>query len=164
MIENVGLVSLAIAIFVLSSLVEYWLHRLMHRYPHKCQFHVDHHQENTGQGVLGEFLDYGKVVLPIPALLMAVSWKVGLSVLTGASVYALFAAYAHQLQHDNPTQCFWMRMPVHYVHHKHNQWHHNFGLGVDWWDRVFGTYQPEEWLTAAELTQPQRGLLHVRWW
>ena len=33
-------------------------------------------------------------------------------------------------------------MPVHYIHHRHQQWRENFGIGVDLWDRLFGTYQP----------------------
>jgi len=44
-----------------------------------------------------------------------------------------------------------MKMPVHYVHHKYGMWHHNFGLAVDWWDHVFGTYKPVEWLTEEEV-------------
>jgi len=75
---------------------------------------------------------------------------VGISFFLGMLFYAAFAAYAHQLQHENPTACFWMKMPVHYVHHEYKQWHHNFGLGVDWWDRIFGTYKPVEWLTEKE--------------
>lgn len=43
-------------------------------------------------------------------------------------------------------------------------WHHNFGLAVDWWDRVFGTYKSVEWLTDKELQQPERGYLQLRWW
>ena len=30
-------------------------------------------------------------------------------------------------------------MPTHYVHHKFNMWHYNFGIALDIWDRVFRT-------------------------
>ena len=33
-------------------------------------------------------------------------------------------------------------MPTHYVHHKFNMWHYNFGMALDIWDRVFRTYKP----------------------
>ncbi|HAA28470.1 MAG TPA: fatty acid hydroxylase, partial [Cyanobacteria bacterium UBA8553] len=33
-----------------------------------------------------------------------------------------------------------------------------------WWDHVFGTYKPVEWLTQEELTQPERDYLQLRWW
>ncbi|MEP0891440.1 MULTISPECIES: sterol desaturase family protein [unclassified Leptolyngbya] len=159
-----GLGLVFVGTFLFSSLVEYWLHRLMHVRPDKCQFHVDHHAENTGQGVFKEFLEYMKVVVPIPLILLLFSWKVSLAFFLGAVTYAIFSAYAHQLQHDNPTKCFWMPMPVHYVHHTYGQWHHNFGLGVDWWDRIFGTYKPTDWETSIDPTEPERSALQVRWW
>lgn len=150
--------------FVFGSFVEYWMHRLMHIYPKTFEFHINHHKKNEGQGVLGEFRDYfkGGFILLLPLFLY--SWEVGISWFLGGLTYAIFAAYAHQLQHENPTKCFWMKMPVHYVHHKYNQWKHNFGLGVDWWDRIFGTYKEVEWLTETELTQPEMRLFQVRWW
>ena len=44
--------------FVISSLVEYWVHRLMHK-PYKLgEKHRDHHRRNAGQGVIWEFRDY----------------------------------------------------------------------------------------------------------
>ncbi|NEO25736.1 MAG: sterol desaturase family protein [Kamptonema sp. SIO4C4] len=150
--------------FVASSLVEYWIHRLMHANAKVGERHRDHHRRNEGQGVLWEFLDYVKgAFLPMLALFL-VSWPLGLSWFLGGLTYAAFSAYAHQLQHENPTKCFWMKMPVHYVHHKYNMWHHNFGLGVDWWDHVFGTYKPVEWLTEDELQTTRPSFLQLRWW
>ena len=148
--------------FIFASFVEYWLHRLMHKVPEKCEFHVEHHREGTGQGVFKEFLEYFKVVIPLPLIIVWFSWQFALCFFLGALTYAVFSAYAHQLQHDNPTQCFWMPMPVHYVHHRYNQWHHNFGLGVDWWDHVFGTYKPVEW--REDCDEPLGGPLYIQWW
>ncbi|MBE9012586.1 fatty acid hydroxylase family protein, partial [Pseudanabaenaceae cyanobacterium LEGE 13415] len=117
-----------------------------------------------GQGVLWEFFDYLKGTILIMGLLFFVSFEAGLGWFLGGLVYAAFSSYAHQLQHENPTKCFWMKMPVHYVHHKYGMWHHNFGLAVDWWDHVFGTYKPVEWLTEEELSQGDRNYLQLRWW
>jgi sterol desaturase/sphingolipid hydroxylase (fatty acid hydroxylase superfamily) len=159
----VGLACFAIA-FILASLVEYWVHRLMHQ-PYKLgERHRDHHRRNEGQGVLWEFRDYVKSTILIMGLLFWVSLEAGIGWLLGALVYAAFSSYAHQLQHENPTKCFWMPMPVHYVHHKYGMWHHNFGLAVDWWDHVFGTYKLVDWLTDEELSQPERGYFQLRWW
>ncbi len=150
--------------FVLASLVEYWVHRLMHLPLQLGERHRDHHRRGEGQGVLLEFLDYlkGAFVLMLPPYLISLS--AGLSWTLGAIAYAAFSAYAHQLQHENPRKCFWMPMPVHYVHHKYGMWHENFGLGVDWWDRVFGTYKPVDWLTEDELQRPDQGRFQLRWW
>lgn len=151
-----------VAAFVFASFVEYWLHRLMHVSPKVGQRHRDHHRRNEGQGVLWEFRDYvlgSAIAMAIPFFF---SLTVGLGWASGALVYAAFSAYAHQLQHENPRKCFWMKMPVHYVHHKYGMWNHNFGLGVDWWDHIFGTYKLVEW--PAEDDLPELSMLAVRWW
>ena len=57
--------------------------------------------------VLQEFRDYAMVVL-LSLLAFLISVTVGISFLLGSIVYAAFSAYAHQLQHENPTKCFWM--------------------------------------------------------
>src|SRR5438132_3005673 len=79
-------------------------------------------------------------------------------------IYAVFAAYAHQLQHDNPDMVFWMPRPVHHLHHKHHMWRHNFGILVDWWDRVFGTYQYVEWQRQKPMREHGLGaLFRITW-
>jgi sterol desaturase/sphingolipid hydroxylase (fatty acid hydroxylase superfamily) len=158
-------IACGIAAFILASLVEYWIHRIMHWYPNSFgKRHLDHHRRNEGQGVVWEFLDYikGTVILLIP--MFFVSLEAGLGWTAGALGFAIFSAYAHQLSHENPTKLFWLPMPVHYVHHKFGQWEHNFGMALDWWDRVFGTYKPTEWLSERETSQPERGHLELRWW
>ena len=154
--------------FFLASMGEYWTHRLMHLRKVLAEVHREHHKKNTGQGVLGELIDYyrggipGLLVFAVP-LWLFVAPPTGVAFLAGGLCYGAFAAYAHQLQHENPGKCFWMKMPVHYVHHKYNMWHHNFGIGVDIWDRAFGTYKVAEWQTSEERAAPARGMLHVKW-
>lgn len=160
---SIGIVCF-ISAFVFASLVEYWVHRLMHQPYRLGQRHRDHHKRNQGQGVVWEFLDYIKGTIVVMCLPFLISLEIGIGWFVGGLVYAAFSSYAHQIQHDHPTKCFWMKMPVHYIHHKHNMWHHNFGLGVDWWDHVFGTYQVVEWPTEEELNQAEHGDLQLRWW
>ena len=151
---------------IFASFVEYWLHRLMHidpRFGRDIVPHYDHHKENYGQGVLPEFKDYS-MALPIAFFAFFISFPIGISFVGGSFIYGIFSAYAHQLQHENPTKCFWLKMPVHYVHHKYNQWDYNFGLAVDWWDRLFGTYKAMDWLTEKELEGADKGYLQVKWW
>ena len=159
----VGLLCFAIA-FVLASLVEYWVHRLMHVSQRLGERHRDHHRRNEGQGVVWEFLDYVKGTFIVMSLLFFYSLEAGMGWCLGGLAFAAFSSYAHQLQHENPTRCFWMKMPVHYVHHKYGMWHHNFGLAVDWWDHIFGTYKLVDWLTDEDLGQPPRGYAALRWW
>ncbi|NCJ08662.1 fatty acid hydroxylase family protein [Synechococcales cyanobacterium C] len=153
-----------VAAFIVSSLAEYWLHRLMHVSPKVGERHRDHHRRNEGQGVLWEFRDYVRGAAIAMFLPFLISMTIGVGWLMGALTYAAFSAYAHQLQHENPTKCFWMQMPVHYVHHKYGMWHHNFGLAVDWWDHVFGTYKAVDWFTEEERQQSPRNFVQLRWW
>ncbi len=153
-----------IAAFVLASLIEYWIHRLMHVSVRIGAKHRDHHRRNEGQGVVWEFRDYVLGSLILLPVMFFVSWPAGWGWFLGGLGFAAFSAYAHQLQHENPCKCFWMKMPVHYVHHKYGMWNHNFGLAVDWWDHVFGTYKAVEWLTPDELNRPQLGYAQLRWW
>ena len=59
------------------------------------------------------------------------------------------ASYAHQIQHANADLVFWMKRPVHRLHHNHDMKDANFGVLVDWWDRLFGSYRPIEWPRPA---------------
>jgi sterol desaturase/sphingolipid hydroxylase (fatty acid hydroxylase superfamily) len=152
-----------IGAFVFASLVEYWLHRLMHVSAKVGKRHRDHHRRNEAQGVLWEFRDYVQGSAIAMSAVFLFSLEGGIGWLLGALAYAAFSAYAHQLQHENPRKCFWMKMPVHYVHHKYGMWNHNFGLAVDWWDHVFQTYKPVEWLTEEELSRPEKGYFQLRW-
>jgi sterol desaturase/sphingolipid hydroxylase (fatty acid hydroxylase superfamily) len=150
--------------FVLGSFVEYWVHRLMHR-PYKLgEKHRDHHRRNEGQGVLWEFRDYFVGTAVVMGLPFFWSVEIGIAWALGGIAFAAFSAYAHQLQHENPRKCFWMAMPVHYVHHKYGMWHHNFGLALDWWDHAFGTYKKVDWVDEKELAKGDRGFGDLRWY
>jgi sterol desaturase/sphingolipid hydroxylase (fatty acid hydroxylase superfamily) len=141
--------------FIFASFLEYWVHRLMHLWPkfgNGITAHYGHHRSNTSKGFFKDFMDFSLVaILVLPTFLISLS--VGIIMVLATVAFAAFASYAHQIQHNNPTKCFWMKMPVHYIHHQNNQWDSNFGLAVDWWDHVFGTYKSVEWVTDKELNQ-----------
>lgn len=154
--------------FVLSSLAEYWTHRLMHRVGLKAAAHRRHHERASVGGVWHEFLEHAVHGGPVAALPGAlVAWVAGLaagaSLLAGGIVYAAWAAYAHQLQHEEPRACFWLPMPIHYVHHKYDLRDANYGVGTDVWDRLFGTYVRMDWLGDPETSRARKGPLGIRW-
>jgi sterol desaturase/sphingolipid hydroxylase (fatty acid hydroxylase superfamily) len=79
-------------------------------------------------------------------------------------VYAAFAAYAHQLQHEKPELVFWLGRPVHHLHHRDNMWRDNFGISLDIWDRVFATYKAAEWRPDHPPNgYPLRRYVDIRW-
>ena len=155
-----------------GSLIEYWIHRAFHIkqshlikkiFPKLGLGHARHHKNGTAQGVLLEFRNYilGTSPVFIPAFI--ISLEVGLAWTFGVVTYAAFAAFAHQLQHEIPIKCAWMNLPVHYVHHKYNQRDFNYGIGVDWWDRLFGTYKEMDWVDESELNQAEEHMFAVKW-
>mmetsp|Transcript_16502 Transcript_16502/g.22619 ORF Transcript_16502/g.22619 Transcript_16502/m.22619 type:complete len:139 (-) Transcript_16502:201-617(-) len=129
------------------------------------QRHRAHHQRGEGQGMLWEFRDYvlGMLAFDVIFYLLLPS-SVFLPFAIGVLIFELFSAYAHQLQHDNPCRCDWMKQPVHYVHHKGHMWYHNFGMAVDWWDHVFGTFKEYDWCTEKEIKSAHQSRFAIRWW
>ena len=146
-----------------GSFAEYAVHRLMHAGVIRGRRHAEHHRDGWAQGFWPELLDYLLPGLPLllPPWLLGVPAGAGLC--AGALLWTIFMAYAHTLQHDNPAACRWMRMPVHYVHHRDQQWRHNFGLAVDWWDRLLGTYRAAEADVEPGAGRRRGGLLDIRW-
>jgi sterol desaturase/sphingolipid hydroxylase (fatty acid hydroxylase superfamily) len=154
--------------FGLGTLAEYWGHIFMHQGRCFSKIHTAHHQDGLGQGWLKEFWAYCcPAVLPIALLVLWLWWIgllwLGLGAVLGGTLYAAFAAYAHQLQHEFPEMVFWMPQPVHYIHHAHNMWQHNFGIACDIWDRVFGTYKPVEWQPPPWRERPLSRLWQIKW-
>ena len=163
------LVAISFWAFVLGTFIEWWAHRRMHARGNYHRRHVDHHVEGTGQGVVGEFRDYVVGSLPVLVPLGIALWlwpdarPYLLAFLGGDIVQMAFAAYAHQLQHQRPELVFWMQQPVHHVHHAHKQWKHNFGISLDVWDRIFGTFEPVSDAPRAAAGTPLSAWLSIKW-
>jgi sterol desaturase/sphingolipid hydroxylase (fatty acid hydroxylase superfamily) len=150
--------------FLLGSLIEYFVHRWMHDGRLLGQKHAEHHAEGVGQGWLGEFKDYVLPAVPLAPLTFLISVPVGIGACLGSLVYGACAAYAHQLQHERPELVFWLARPVHHLHHRYKMWDHNFGILLDVWDRLFGTYRVEAWKPA--IRPPDRtwsDYLRIKW-
>jgi sterol desaturase/sphingolipid hydroxylase (fatty acid hydroxylase superfamily) len=145
-----------------ASLSEYWIHRSMHRRGWARRRHGEHHMAGVGQGWLGEFRDYLSPALPFLVLSFVPSVAIGVGFSAGVTLYLAFAAYAHQLQHQRPELVFWMKAPVHYLHHRHHMTRYNYGIGVDVWDRWFGTYQLRSW-KAPQRPRDVREWLKIQW-
>lgn len=156
---------------VLTSFFEYCLHRYQHWSTWKyCPLGVGHrhHHATEHMPFLPEFLHYFVGYAIGAKIVYAVFPKdyvssVCVPTLISGAAYTVFAAYAHTLQHENPTLCTWMKMPVHFAHHHGHMWHHNFGIGVDWWDRVFGTYKEIEWCTPEMVKSARPNRLDISW-
>lgn len=152
------------AAVIFGTLVEYVVHRLMHARWLLGHKHTEHHKDGWGQGWAGEFWDYFLGGLVVMWFGFFYSIPAGIGWIAGVLTYCALAAYAHQLQHERPELCFWLKRPVHYLHHHHQMWRHNFGISVDIWDRVFGTYKAVEWNPLKRPFQhPLRSFFKITW-
>ena len=144
-----------------GSLVEYWGHRAMHTFLLKKK-HAEHHRDGFGQGWFWEFVDYTVGTIYIIPAGFLYSIEAGIGFAAGAVAYAAFAAYSHQLQHERPELCFWMRRPVHAIHHEEHMWKNNFGISIDLWDHVFRTYKKVDWV-RPERPWSLTGYFTIKW-
>jgi sterol desaturase/sphingolipid hydroxylase (fatty acid hydroxylase superfamily) len=129
---------------VVATLIEYVVHRAMHwgyLYP---EGHARHHASGDPRTYFRDFLDYGTGGLMFGWLGFLLSTPLGIGGAIGTFIYVVLASYAHQLQHADGSLVFWMPRPVHRLHHDLDMTDRNFGILVDWWDRLFGTYVPIE--------------------
>ena len=158
-----GLVAFCIAI-VYATFVEYTMHRLMHARVVFGDQHLAHHREGTGNCWLEEFLNYSIPALSVVWFGFLYSIAAGIGFMIGGFLAAAWAAYAHQLQHEHPELTFWLPRPIHYLHHKHKMWNYNFGISVDFWDRVFGTYKAADWVpSGTPSSYPLTSFLQIQW-
>jgi sterol desaturase/sphingolipid hydroxylase (fatty acid hydroxylase superfamily) len=151
-----------------ASLVEYWVHVLMHRRILLGRTHRNHHLEPDGETWFKQFAYYALGCAVSAAVIVPVCWvlgvlPLGLGVTAGSVAWSAWVAYAHTLQHERPELVFWMRLPIHHLHHKYEMSRHNFGLSVDWWDRVFGTYKPVPWAPDPTVRRSLWGLFRIPW-
>jgi len=130
---------------VFGTFAEYFIHRSMHWGILHPEGHRHHHEANDARTFMRDFFDYGTGAAALGWLGFLVSTTSGIGWAFGALVYAILASYAHQIQHANADLVFWMKRPVHRLHHNLDMRDHNFGVLVDWWDRLFGSYEPIEY-------------------
>src|SRR5262249_34365944 len=117
----------------------------------------------VAQGWLWEFFDYIVGACYLLPLGFLYSVEAGVGWCAGGFAFSCFAAYAHQLQHEFSEMCFWLVPPVHQLHHREHMWKHNFGISLDIWDRVFGTYRRCTWTPNPERNKSWSRLFRIKW-
>jgi sterol desaturase/sphingolipid hydroxylase (fatty acid hydroxylase superfamily) len=149
---------------ILSSFMEYWLHRLAHAGVIFKETHRAHHaaRHHPG-GWLRECLSIVVIVLPWFCWVgFPFGFDVGLAVLAAQLVYIALSGYVHQLSHCHPDQLLWLGGPTHYLHHHHRKGNDNFGIVTAFWDRVFGTYSATGWHPVRQQFS-LRKLAGIKW-
>jgi sterol desaturase/sphingolipid hydroxylase (fatty acid hydroxylase superfamily) len=153
----------ALALF-LGTAIEYGTRRLMHAgYLFPSQ-HVRHHRTRGARGWVWEFGEYFLWMLPLLCLGFLWSPEAGAGFFLGGLAYIVCVAYSRQSQHDHPERVFWLPRPIHYLHHRHDKGGYDFGITVDFWDRLLGTYKAYDWKPPAGHRFSFRGLFQIKWY
>lgn len=152
----------------IGSQTEYWVHIFMHKRILLGHSHIFHHEEPWDEHFFQQYKYYLLGWAPMSGAFILGFWAagyllVGLGIAAGGFLWATWVAYAHTLQHEKPELVFWMRRPIHYIHHTHHLPGYNFGLSVDWWDHVFGTYKAMPWTCAPRPRWWGLHLLSIHW-
>jgi sterol desaturase/sphingolipid hydroxylase (fatty acid hydroxylase superfamily) len=143
-----------VVVAMLYPLVEYALHRwvLHNRLLYKSSWtakvwkriHYDHHQNPHDLSVL-----FGALYTTLPPILLLtlpIGWMIGgapaaaAAMATGCLIFAGYE-FCHCVQHLPFTPANrWLReiKKHHLAHHFHSE-RGNFGITLDWWDRILGT-------------------------
>jgi len=150
-----------------GSLSEYWVHRLEHWSVLRAQDHLAHHMNLIRRGWWREYWAYLRVGGAPIALVGCISWylwgwpaAVGWTL--GIAGHLAFFALVHEMYHTDPNLVFWVSRPVHYFHHKHNQWRYNFGFTTTLWDKLFGTFKDDPTWVPAPV--PFKKIFSVKFW
>ena len=140
-----------------SSLVEYLLHRYyLHRSP-KDPHILKHHKDFNGQSSYSQIdakkadIVSSKLYLAVNAALyfplgyafFQINHSFAIIFLTSAMCYTIWIEYVHLLFHRPAGQrieetAFFKKIKEHHRIH-HIRYRVNYGIGSDWWDRVFKT-------------------------
>ena len=118
------LITLLTSLFIAQPLVEYWLHRVVHRV--HMHYHAHHHRHWSGGrywSYAGDWAARGCIVV-----LVLVGWHV-------AALMLLKYELAHLAAHVYPGFRYLHRH--HFLHHRDATC--NFSFSAIWPDRLFGT-------------------------
>lgn len=127
------------------TLAEYLLHRFaLHHWPYFAQFHLAHHDEPRAMIAAPTLFSVAFFVVTalLPAWLLlgagaALGWFAGF--LAG---YVAFGAVHHAVHHASGQGPALRHFKMLHAIHHHGDSGTNFGVTTAFWDRVFGTYQP----------------------
>ena len=138
-------------IFLLWTLLIYWMHRLAHALPAMNRFHMDHHKPVSYTPITGlhwknAFLWFDTFESTADQWLTEVIPTILFAWFTGhwwiAVFYYVWAAFIQEAIEHNPKFDFYPYITSgkwHLIHHEHPD--KNYGVFLPIWDMMFGTYK-----------------------
>lgn len=135
----------------LWTLAEYLLHRFAMHHLHgrgiMSREHLEHHVTSQWHFDVNHILSWTGMLLVgfggfAPVTAWAFSWTAGLALAVGWAIGYFHYEARHALAHlRNPSTRYTRWVARHHFHHHFGHPMANHGVSVDWWDRVFGTYE-----------------------
>ena len=132
-----------VAGLVLWTLIEYFLHRIfLHHAPFLSELHDRHHSnphELIGTPVWASVLS-GLVVVAGPSWLL-LGFELATAATAGIATGYLWYVYGHYAAHYGRPEpgSYFYRVRLRHARHHHLSDNGNFGVTIDFWDRIFGT-------------------------
>lgn len=142
-------VLLIIAAYVIVDFIFYWYHRAIHEVRLGWAAHVNHHsseQYNVGTALRASFAEaWFEPVFLIPAILIGIDPIMVVALLSLNHLYQYWLHTRH-IGKLGPLEWVMNTPSNHRVHHGSNLQYcdRNYGGTFIVWDRLFGTYEPED--------------------
>ena len=147
------------AVFVLVDLAYYWMHRLSHEVNILWAGHVVHHssEEYNLTVALRQSALHGLMswVFYVPLALVGVPWLM-FAVCHGLNLIYQFWIHTREIDRLGPVETLFNTPSHHRVHHGVNPKYQdrNFAGVFIVWDKLFGTFTPEEEEPVYGITKP----------
>lgn len=145
--------------YILFDFCSYWAHRVSHHVRFLWGTHVTHHSSdhyNLTVSFRLSWVQYVKIVFFLPVILVGFH-PVIIFVTNQIAVLFQFWQHTEYIKKLHPVIEYVFATPsIHRVHHGSQEKYinKNFGATFVIWDRMFGTYQPEEEQVIYGLTHP----------
>lgn len=131
-------------LMLLADLMQYWVHRALHRWPLLWRFHAVHHSIREMDWLAGSRLHLVDVVVT-RALVVLPAFVLGFA---EPALYAWLVVIAlHGVLNHVNLRCRWRWLERLLVTPRFHHWHHavtppdrNFAVHFPWLDRLFGTH------------------------
>jgi sterol desaturase/sphingolipid hydroxylase (fatty acid hydroxylase superfamily) len=131
---------------IIAEFFYYWFHRAQHTFPAMWRFHEVHHSLREMNGV-NNYHHFTEEIFRIPFMTLPMSLLVGVDQGYVPAIILTVLGLQGQFEHScTRFHLGWFRYVIadnrfHRIHHTINQedWGHNFGSLVPFWDMVFRT-------------------------
>eukprot|EP00929_Paragymnodinium_shiwhaense_P109549 TRINITY_DN76014_c0_g1_i1.p1 TRINITY_DN76014_c0_g1~~TRINITY_DN76014_c0_g1_i1.p1 ORF type:complete len:346 (+),score=70.53 TRINITY_DN76014_c0_g1_i1:92-1129(+) len=132
-------------VYLLVDMMQYSIHVVMHRPWWYQNVHKVHHMwKSPNAWIVSALHPAEHLAYTCPMLMLSVMMPISIvTFLTFTTIVYVFSAIDHSglnLHETYLCRLFWWQAPPEFHDRHHELFHVNYGVMVDWWDRMAGTY------------------------